>query len=259
MQIVYNKPGCYETIFKPGYYYIHLVGAQGGQCGDVVPSGGFSSGYIRVIHKKTFWVCVGGQGLNTSEGAIEGGFNGGGSGSSGIDKECGGSGGGMTDIRENQDEPLIFHLVAGGGGGDGHYKGELYPGGKGGGKEGSNGVGNGYGIAGSLLTLGGEGGYYEGNPSTSKPECKAEDGSIGQGGDSWNTAGGSTGGGGAGYYGGEGGADLAGGGGGCSYASSLINHWKTGYTSSVGDGFAFIDKKINICTCYSKNQIIIII
>ena len=247
-----SQPGCYPFSFSYGKYFILLFGAQGGQCNSTVPSGGFSSGILNIKSPKKYFLCIGGQGKTTKNGVIEGGFNGGGSGSSGNKNECGGSGGGQTDLRTIEDQVSSVILVAGAGGRDGNYLNITYFGGKGGGTREEDGRGKGYGTGGSLdEQKHGVGGSYPGDghyiPS------RATDGELGKGGNSISTAGGSTGGGGAGYFSGGGGADLAGGGGGSSYASSLIINWKTGYSNHTGNGFAFI-QKLTISFASSTNQ-----
>ena len=247
----FNKPGCYPFWFKRGFYYLQLFGAQGGQCNTTVPSGGFSSGYLHIINPKQYFFCVGGQGKTTTSGQVAGGFNGGGSGSTGIDHECGGSGGGQTDLRMEENDVSSVILVAGAGGGDGHFR-DNYCGGRGGGTRGEDGSGRGHGTGGSLDDQKhGTGGTYNGDGADLLPS-KGKDGEIGKGGDSISTAGGSTGGGGAGYFSGGGGADLGGGGGGTSYASSDILQWKTGFSNHTGDGFALV--RLLTSTCVISNH-----
>ena len=249
---VYSEPGCKYEIFNPGIYSIFLYGAQGGQCGTVVPYGGHAFGILQVESISGYYICVGGSGSNTT---TLGGVNGGGSSSQRFGA-CSGSGGGQTDIRTNASDPDTSIIVASGGGGDGSCESVVYNGGKGGGEEGADGKctnSQKIGTGGSLTDGYGKGGYF--SATDFNDECKASDGSRGKGGDACSSAGCSSGGGGAGYYGGGGGADISGGGGGSGYLSLFIKRGGLGVSNKTGNGIAIIKRIDYIITCKNNNII----
>ena len=254
----FSEPGCHEYTFKPGVYYILVYGAQGGNCSSTVPYGGYSSGVLRITNSITCYLYIGGKGITKKDKkeAVPGGENGGGNGYVGENGECGGSGGGMSDIRLNKDSPESIIIAAGGGGGDGYHEGNTYSGGKGGGINGFDGKCGDHdpiiaGKAGSLKGPG-NGGKYDGKNSQGQQTyrtCDAGNGDKFLGGNSCTTAKGSSGGGGGGYYGGGGGADIAGGGGGSGFISSFLIFGKTGTSSHIGNGEISIIPKFNFGSC----------
>ena len=260
----FSTPGCHLYTFRPGFYYLILYGAQGGNCSNKVPYGGYSSGILRITQIKNYYLCVGGSGVTNKDDAVAGGENGGGSGKSGESNQCSGSGGGMSDIRKDKNDKATIIIAACGGGGDGFHENTTYLGGRGGGISGEDGQGPDQtaGKGGSLINEGGSGGSYPGkfydNDYRWYP-CNASNGSKYKGGNSCTTAKGSSGGGGGGYYGGGGGADIGGGGGGSGYISFSIIQGKTGTSTHTGNGEILIISNFKFFTCNIQNTNIIAI
>ena len=249
--VIFDEIGCHDYEFAPGKYFIELFGAQGGQCGETPPYGGYASGILRVSLTTTYYICVGEQGKTATNGTLEGGFNGGGAAGFGKYQEyqlCGGSGGGRTDIRRNKVDNTSVLIVAGGGGGDGSWNETVYKGGRGGGIKGEDGEGiiENIGKGASNLSPG-KGGNYAG--TSNSEDCIASDGEYLNGGKACSSSGASSGGGGGGYFGGGGGADYSGGGGGSGYISSFIIHGNIGYSNKSGNGFVSIIEKFNFASC----------
>ena len=258
----YIEPGCTTVSLSPGLYQFLLYGAQGGQCGNIVPYGGSAYGIISLKKQTTYYVCVGGSGTTdkvygaadhvTGARKVQGGINGGGYGSKKNDF-CAGGGGGQTDIRTIRYNPNSSILVASGGGGDGSCDSNINNGGRGGGINGENSKSssNSYNGQGGSLTNGfGQGGYFP--YFGSNPPCRATSGSRGYGGNGCSSAGCSSGGGGAGYFGGGGGADVEGGGGGSGYIAPFIIRGQIGISNKKGNGIAFIRSINHLFTCNPK-------
>lgn len=221
------------AITEAGYYLLETWGAMGGSYNEtyaVGGAGGYSSGYIYLNAGDNLFVHTGGKGsASTSKDTPSGGgVNGGGNAS-----YRGGTGGGATDIRINQDNLYARVIVAGGGGGayayDDTYKAN---GGAGGG---SLGVGGGY-YAKDYLSFAGHGAniYAGGAGGTgSSAEFNGQAGTFGVGGDTGSKYADdnyySSGAGGGGFYGGGAGGNYngaehnrgAGGGGGSGYVYSV--------------------------------------
>ena len=244
----YDVPGCYNHAFKPGSYFIILYGAQGGQCGENVPYGGYTSGTLRVHSNTTYYLCVGGKGASGKKPEnVTGGFNGGGDGAFGYSKYCHGGGGGRTEIRIDESDANSVIMVAGGGGGSCEYVNNnnmkvVYMGGRGGGKQGEDGQGvDKRAGTGATQYSPGKGGHYDGNTANNYPPIDASNGTKGNGGNAAAKGDASAAGGGGGYYGGGGAADYGGGGGGSGYFSPyLIIGGKTGFSTNTGDGSIII-------------------
>ena len=134
------------TIDNPGYYRIEVWGAQGGSSyGGVGGKGGYSAGDIYLESGNTLYVYIGKQGgaSNGNPEWIAGGCNGGGQGRACCDAQTA-SGGGATDVRLNGTGYKDRIIVAGGGGGAGHFWRNIYgtpngTGGAGGGLTGEDG------------------------------------------------------------------------------------------------------------------------
>ena len=223
----FSYSGKIQTVtLKPGVYKLEVWGAQGGNIGSYIGGyGGYSQGEITLIEETTLYIGVGGEGTNSDVG----GFNGGGSLTSG-QSSFGASGGGATHISTiNKTLPLLENdkdsiLIVAGGGGGANYRGEGYGegnGGSGGGFTGSNGnsvnhtngYGYGYGYGGTQSSGGSR--FWE-----SSEEDNTKPGVFGQGG---GTEVGSTtqSGGGGGYYGG-GASGHGGAGGGSGYIGNPL-------------------------------------
>ena len=224
----FSYSGKIQTVtLKPGVYKLEAWGAQGGNIGSYIGGyGGYSQGEITLIEETTLYIGVGGEGTNSDAG----GFNGGGSLTSG-QSSFGASGGGATHISTiNKTLPLLENdkdsiLIVAGGGGGANYRGEGYGegnGGSGGGFTGSNGnsvnhtngYGYGYGYGGTQSSGGSR--FWE----SSEEEDNTKPGVFGQGG---GTEVGSTtqSGGGGGYYGG-GASGHGGAGGGSGYIGNPL-------------------------------------
>lgn len=203
----------------------------------------------------------------------KGGFNGGGSGCiKALPKQCGGGGGGASDIRLGKDRLFDRILVAAGGGGAGQYGWQGYSrggnspggnGGDGGGGVGGNGGlgsgdagGGGFGGTESAGGAGGAGGEGTGRSYNGGDGQNGRRAHGGGGGRSAALKGGGGGGGGGGYFGGGGGGggggsvDSAspmgsggGGGGGSSYVepSAIKSRIWSGWKGATGDGLIVID------------------
>lgn len=221
-------------IEKNGYYLLETWGAQGGSYNETYAlggKGGYSKGIIYLTTEDTLYIHTGGKGAyyaTTTAGSVgSGGINGGGNAG-----YRGGTGGGATDIRINQDDLYARVIVAGGGGGAYAYdKTYNADGGAGGGTAGLSGSYYSsnyasYAGGGATATSGGKGGL-----STSL-EFNGEAGSFGIGGstnakfdhtDFYSAGaggGGFYGGGAAGNYNGSSRSSAAGGGGGSGYVYS---------------------------------------
>jgi len=208
-------------------------GAQGAMGGslcistNLVAKGGRVQATLTVVPGEILSIWIGGRPLSCpsgtpcslpSEGTTIGGFNGGGSGGTGI--SCiGRGGGGASDVRQGGNSISDRVVVAAGGGGaSGSSAGE------GGGLVGGDRVGVAAG-KGATQIVGGAGGLACVNGGTD-----GANGSLAQGGNGGNSVGttsgrGGGGGGGGGYYGGGGGAgthDACGGGGTGGGGSSLV-------------------------------------
>lgn len=238
----FNHNGSFQTFTVPPLVTsltIDAYGAQGTTASCAGGLGGRSQGTLAVTPGQTLLVYVGGQA----------GFNGGGTG--GCRVNCGGSGGGASDIRVGGTALANRVIVAGGGGGGGGpaTSWNCGVGGTGGGLTGGNGAGS----------SGGSGGGLGGTPSagggTGNAGCGngiGQPGALGQGGSginfsSWN--GGGAGGGGGGYYGGGAGSycgDGGGGGGGSSYLGGVTASSTTAGVRS-GNGQIIISWNIDGC------------
>ena len=204
------------TANKSGQYKIESWGASGRNTNSSYGASGkgaYTYGEIYLTSGTTLYVYVGGTTYT-----IEGGWNGGGSGSN--DGKVGGGGGGSTDIRIsnttglsiwNETASLISRIMVAGGGGGGVFYSSDYKGcgGSGGGLIGNNscsGAGQ-SGTGGTQIS----GGYRTGYPTQNL-------GSFGYG-TTPTTHTNGAGGGGSGWYGGGAGYNIGGGGGGSSYIS----------------------------------------
>ncbi len=213
----FSSTGAVQTFIVPAgitSVTIDAYGAQGTTASCAGGLGGRSQGTLAVTPGQTLLVYVGSQS----------GFNGGGTG--GCLANCGGNGGGASDIRVGGSALANRVIVAGGGGGGGGpaTSWNCGVGGVGGGLTGGNGTG-------SSSNLGiGLGGTQSAGGTTSNGGCGngiSSNGSLGQGGaavnaSSWSAGG--AGGGGGGYYGGGAGSycgDGGGGGGGSSYIGGV--------------------------------------
>ena len=250
-QITYDYTGAVQTYIVQGCVdsvIVDVIGAEGGRgpvgCTSGTSKAGGKGGRVEatipVAPGDTLFIYVGGKGEDDDLNSAQGGFNGGGDAldDSQYSYYGGGGGGGASDIRLNGTSLNDRIIVAGGGGGagsDGCSCNDL-KGGDGGdltGEAGASGqvcVCNPSGQGGTQSAGGVKGDWA--------CVCDAQDGSLGQGGNSNSTScGGPTGGGGGGggYYGGGGGG-LGAGGGGSSYAfSSATNVTHTqGYQTGNG-------------------------
>jgi hypothetical protein len=226
---------------------VDMYGASGGwndysgvMYDKYVPgNGGRLQATYPVYPGQKIYIYVGGEGGNAGNGkGGDAGYNGGGAGNT-SGTYSGGGGGGATDIRIDGTGLEHRVLVVGGGGGAAYN----YPdggdhGGQGGGLEGGDGQSNflmqdesrG---RGATQTSGGTGGQW---PSYTK----AEDGSLGKGGNGPEGTSGT--GGGGGYYGGGGGC-WSGGGGGSSYADRRASNIK--HEQGVKDGHGKVIISVN--------------
>ncbi|MBR0073620.1 MAG: hypothetical protein IJP95_07260, partial [Bacteroidales bacterium] len=222
--INYSFIGDTQVFVVPHYLdsvYLQVWGAEGGRgCSSSSTSfyaggkGGYAEGSMPVTPGDVLYILVGGKGMDangqTTTGiAYPGGFNGGGSAGTHTYSSTyqGGSGGGATDIRINQNNVNSRVIVAGGGGG-GAYS---YVGGYGGGTTGA--AGNNTGAAtyygqGGTQAIGGSGSTSGANAygSGAATNVNGQTGGFGfggGGGDGTACTGG--GGGGGGWYGGGGG------------------------------------------------------
>ena len=179
--IIFDYPCDVDTYCAPnsftipiGVYKFEVCGAQGGRGGHPetleAVAGGYSEGVIKIKQETQVYVFVGGKGVTNGTG----GYNGGGS-ITNASKECGGSGGGATDIRLIGD--TLYHrvIVAGGSGGT-EYSDIPHIGGYGGGVEGCRGGGDHPSVAGfgGTQTAGGAQGK--------EGDMYSEDGKFGYGG-----------------------------------------------------------------------------
>lgn len=186
----------------PGRYKLECWGAQGGNAYNSASypggKGGYSTGALTILEANLVNIYVGGSGKgSTSTGYSDAGWNGGAYGG----YNCGGSGGGATDIRIGETTLYDRIIVAGGGGGAAYISG--YIGGAGGGEKGQGGYGNGsYDRAGGgSQTAGGSAGGSSGSYG-----YYGKDGTLGEGGRApwYNYTTNRGGGGGGGFYGGGG-------------------------------------------------------
>lgn len=238
-----------EVVLKQlsnGTYKIMIWGSQGGYINNVSAGrGSYSEGILVVKKELNIYAYVGKKGSCQKSVLPTDTFNGG-SNAIGTFREPGCTGGSlsMIYINNNPNNPL---LVAGSGGGSGHYISVEYSGGYGG-PYASDGFGNEFteGKAnvtgkGARVNSPGEGGrYYNWDMKGSYLPCNATSGSRYKGGDACTSAEGSSGGGGSGLLGGGGGADIAGGGGGSSFASNILRSvilldGNTYFTSPTGE------------------------
>lgn len=158
-----------------------------------------------------------------SDDAVPGGYNGGGSGSIGLEKLTTASGGGATDLRFLGDEFRDRIIIAGGGGGasmTNAYNNICGHGGHGGGETAGNSAG--YSSQADSDTVFGASQNY---PGYSKAVvCPTDKGKLGRGGDGlFGCFNSSSGGGGGGLFGGGGGS-ATGGSGGSAYVSALASN-----------------------------------
>lgn len=254
-QVTFNYTGSIQFYVVPAgidSVAVDVAGAEGGSgpvgCGTFTFKPGGKGGRVQatipVTAGDTLFILVGGKGENDNLNSALGGYNGGGN--SAPEPQYtyygGGGGGGASDIRLNGILLSDRVVVAGGGGGagaDGCNCNDLY-GGDGGGLIGEAGEAGLVCICnpsgqGGTQTAGGAKGDWGCN-------CDAQDGSLGQGGNSNTTScGGPTGagGGGGGYYGGGGGG-LGGGGGGSSYTTASANNVIHTQGYQAGDGIVTI-------------------
>lgn len=223
---MYVVTGCVDSLL------VDVLGAEGGRgpvgCTTGTSKAGGKGGRVQatipVSQGDTLYIYVGGKGEDDDLNSALGGYNGGGDAldDSQYSYYGGGGGGGASDIRLNGMTLNDRIVVAGGGGGagaDGCSCNDL-KGGDGGDLTGGNGQGG----QGCVCNPSGQGGTQSagGAKGDWACVCDAEDGGLGQGGNSNSTScGGPTGGGGGGggYYGGGGGG-LGAGGGGSSYTFS---------------------------------------
>lgn len=190
-----------KVIEKTGFYKLEVWGAQGGSYNKEIALGGlggYATGIVKLNAGDTIFIHTGGAGTyNSSLTDIAlGGNNGGGNAG-----YRGGTGGGATDIRLNEDSLYARVIVAGGGGGAYAYNSTFKAdGGYAGGFNGASGNGeSGLAGRGGTLTSGGLGGInldalYNG-----------ESGNFGLGGSTLGTSDNeyySSGAGGGGFYGG---------------------------------------------------------
>ena len=223
----YAYTGTIQTFTAPetGTYTLEVQGGQGGTpIGGVHGGyGGYSVGKINLNQDDTIYICVGGEGGNSSSDPAA--YNGGGLAYFG---DMRGNGGGAThiatatgelaDLASNQTAVII---VAGGGGGAGNYAGT---------DQGDGGSGGGY-IGGHGLFVGsttgdenshtGSGGTQSAGGATENYSTQST-GSFGQGastdnGDLWGGSGG-----GGGQYGGGASTNNAGAGGGSGYLNTSV-------------------------------------
>jgi hypothetical protein len=228
-----------------GNYKLEVWGAQGGSIRSYTGGrGAYAVGNIAVNSDTTLYITVGDTPSSNTD---EGGYNGGGSISTG-QKAYGAGGGGATDIRLNGTTLNDRIIVAAGGGGacdrgeeygsgNGGYGGAL-TGGTGSSEKFSNGYGHGYGIGGSQN----DGGEFVWVAGTHIGEIGGgSNGLLGLGGgvNAGNYNGLIQVGGGGGYYGG-GSANHGGGGGGSSYTSTSLKSTNlyAGNTSFISPGGA---------------------
>lgn len=146
----------------PGRYQMECWGAQGGDAKTDQSSttyiggkGGYTSGTLILNKNKELYVYVGGTGTdsvwNRNDGAIAGGYNGGGptTGQYTENKRCWGTGGGATDIRLtggtwNTFNSLKSRIIVSAGGGGAFCQNPGDNGGSAGGLEGYEGLSAGY-------------------------------------------------------------------------------------------------------------------
>ncbi len=223
----YAYTGAIQTFTAPetGTYTLEVQGGQGGTPFGGVHGGygGYSVGKMNLNQDDTIYICVGGEGSNSSSDPAA--YNGGGLAYFG---DMRGNGGGAThiatatgelvDLASNQTAVII---VAGGGGGAGNYAGtDQGDGGSGGGYIGGHGL-----FAGSTTgdenSHTGSGGTQSAGGATENYSTQST-GSFGQGastdnGDLWGGSGG-----GGGQYGGGASTNNAGAGGGSGYLNTSV-------------------------------------
>ena len=208
----FSYTGGIQSITLPaGTYQLEAWGARGGQYGENNISywhyggyGGYAKGNKTISGNTTFYICVGGKGVNgsTSGAGTLGGYNGGGNGGGSGREGSGGGGGGATHIATStgtlyallngtNDEKNSVLIIAGGGGGTGFHQAGGHGGGASGGGTSSSSSSNS-----NIITLA---------PTTASSYYQLGKGQNGftksSGGYSCGTFG--TGGGGGGYYGGK--------------------------------------------------------
>lgn len=230
-QVDFNYTGAPEIFKAPytGQYELEVWGAEGGDAGyngailTNGAKGGYAKGYIQLVKDEELVIFVGGKGTSGTNtvlsNALNGGFNGGGSGANGNSVSSRGSGGGGgTDIRRKGSTLAHRVIVAGGGGGAVYFPsyGVNYPG-SGGGTIGLHGATSSYPTdqhsgKGGTQSSGGIGGSNGG---------AAENGSLGKGGNANQRYGHGEAGGGGGYYGGGGSGTGMGAGGGSGYIGGV--------------------------------------
>ena len=210
-----------EVTLHVGLWKIECWGASGGDSFNRVNNhvflggrGGYSSGLLRIESPTKLFINIGGQGISnktSNKVTVEGGYNGGGKGYTGV--YTGASGGGATDVRMHDNTIENRIIIAGGGGGAGSPNTNAVSGGTGGHGGGLRGL-NAEPYSSSFLNSAGNGGDQEKGGNQSYADySKSEAGSLFKGGDSETSSESSSGGGGGGYYGGSGGASTGGGGG----------------------------------------------
>ncbi|MFH0888246.1 MAG: DUF2341 domain-containing protein [Planctomycetota bacterium] len=224
--ITFNYTGGVQTFVVPAgitSISVDCRGAKGGANGSTVNGGNGArvQTTLSVTPGQTLYIYVGGQGTT-----LNAGYNGGGTGASGIYKN-GGGGGGASDIRQGGTALTNRVVVAGGGGGGGGYSTNTTGGA--GGQTNNNFVGTAGNASG---TNPGQGGT---NTAGGAGGSGGNAGSLGQGGNaiSYENYGGA--GGGGGFYGGGSGGNTSGngggGGGGSSYGGGT---YTSGYQSGNG-------------------------
>ncbi|GAB5387446.1 MAG: hypothetical protein Alpg2KO_04140 [Alphaproteobacteria bacterium] len=206
------------TVPETATYRIRAEGAEGSSPnGSNGGEGGIAEGDIALTQGEVLAIVVGQAGSQP-----DGGFNGGGngtgtSGSSGIDSTHGG--GGASDVRRSGTNLSNRIIVAGGGGGSAQAYQSTGTGGDGGAASGEQG-----GIFNAFSNAGGGTQSTGGVGNTGPGSNIGSPGTLGVGGDAYNSSGsGGAGAGGGGYYGGGGSGHGGGGGGGSNYVGGVSN------------------------------------
>ena len=232
-----------EVNLERGIYTLELYGASGANSShkdmsNVGGKGGYSRGdiYIKTIMK--LYLYIGGTGNYSFRNSSVGGWNGGGN-----STNCGGSGGGATDIRTipgawNNEASLDSRIIVAGGGGGSYQGSEWHSNGDdGGGKEGtSTSIIENVGTTGTFSTCYGAQNECTGGTSG----VRGSKGAGASGTKEYYSGGG------GGYYGGGAGQRASGGGSG--YVGNLRNSYmKVG--AHFGNGLIIISKRLPFISC----------
>jgi hypothetical protein len=236
----FNYAGAQQIYVVPAFcvtsVQVDAYGAEGGGNGTAPGgAGGHTTATIPVTPGETLYVYVGGTGDVTGTA----GYNGGGSGIGGSTGNPGSGGGGASDVRRGGTTLNDRWVVAGGGGG-GTENGGVAFGGLGGGLTGgdANAGTNPWGCTPLVVATGGT--QSAGGLGGTSGSCawNGQDGSFGQGGNSYNNY--RCAGGGGGWYGGGGAHNGTSGAGGSSYAHPSATNVTHLQGARTGNGLVVI-------------------